>query len=147
MLSPKQEAFCLAYAASGNASEAYRQAGYKTTNEAATRASASRLLTNANVEKRIAELVKEVRTSKIADVKERQEILTAILRGELEEEVIVTEGGDGYSEAVTKTKKPSFAVRIKAAEVLGRIQGDFKEGNSLVGVIPVVIGGENAIPE
>lgn len=54
-LTAKQEAFCLAYVESGNATEAYRSAGYspgssdKTTNEAA-----SRLLKNSKVSARIA---------------------------------------------------------------------------------------------
>jgi phage terminase small subunit len=56
-LTPKQEAFCLAYVLSGNATEAYKQAGYsdgmatKTASEAA-----SRLLKNSKVVARLAEL-------------------------------------------------------------------------------------------
>lgn len=56
-LTPKQEAFCLAYVKSESATEAYRAAGYspgmadKTVHEAA-----SRLLKNSKVSARIAEL-------------------------------------------------------------------------------------------
>jgi phage terminase small subunit len=56
-LTPKQEAFCVAYVKSGNASEAYREAGYapgsseKTVNE-----QASRLLRNGKVTARLSEL-------------------------------------------------------------------------------------------
>ena len=56
-LTPKQEAFCLAYLETGNASEAYRRAGYspgmadKTVNEAA-----SRLLRASKVLARLEEL-------------------------------------------------------------------------------------------
>ena len=57
MLTPKQEAFCLAYIETGNASEAYRQAykangmSLKTINEAA-----SRLASNSKVIARLQEL-------------------------------------------------------------------------------------------
>lgn len=57
MLTPKQESFCLAYIESGNATDAYRKAGYspgmaqKTAMEAA-----SRLLKNGKIVARLAEL-------------------------------------------------------------------------------------------
>lgn len=57
MLTPKQEAFCIAYIETGNASEAYRQAykakgmSLKTINEAA-----SRLASNSKVIARLQEL-------------------------------------------------------------------------------------------
>ncbi len=56
-MTPKQEAFCVAYILSGNATEAYKQAGYsdgmatKTAQEAA-----SRLLKNSKVIARLSEL-------------------------------------------------------------------------------------------
>lgn len=62
-LTPKQEAFCLAYLESGNATEAYRQAGYsagmadKTVQEAA-----SRLLRNSKVVARLAQ-VRDIATA------------------------------------------------------------------------------------
>jgi phage terminase small subunit len=49
MLTPKQEAFVLAYIETGNASEAYRQAGYKAGNAKTTNEAASRLLKNSKV--------------------------------------------------------------------------------------------------
>lgn len=56
-MTPKQEAFCVAYILTGNATEAYRQAGYS--NGMATKTSqeaASRLLKNSKVVARLAEL-------------------------------------------------------------------------------------------
>lgn len=57
-LTPKQEAFALAYIKTGNASEAYRQAGYTTQTMAAktVNEAASRLLKNSKVAARIEEL-------------------------------------------------------------------------------------------
>jgi phage terminase small subunit len=55
-LAPKPEAFCRAYIETGNASQAYRDAGYKAGNDAAVAAGASRLLRGVKVQARIAEL-------------------------------------------------------------------------------------------
>jgi phage terminase small subunit len=58
-ITPKQEKFCMAYIETGNASEAYRKAGYskgmsdKTVNEAS-----ARLLKNSKVVARLAEIRK-----------------------------------------------------------------------------------------
>lgn len=56
-LTPKQEAFAQAYIETGNASEAYRQAGYSTNATAKTiNESASRLLGDRKVSARVEEL-------------------------------------------------------------------------------------------
>lgn len=56
-LTPKQEAFCLAYIETGNASEAYRSAGYSTNATAKTiNEAASRLLADSKIAARVAEL-------------------------------------------------------------------------------------------
>lgn len=52
-LTPKQEAFCLAYIEAGNASEAYRLAGYSAGNDKTTHEAASRLLKNSKVIARV----------------------------------------------------------------------------------------------
>jgi phage terminase small subunit len=76
-----------------------------------------------------------------------QEVLTSIIRQELEEEVIVVEGcGDGISEAVTKTKKPSTRDAIKAIETLAKMQGIFDTKANVNLVIPV-FGGEEDLEE
>lgn len=54
-LTPKQEAFCLAYIETGNASEAYRRAGYSTNATAKTiNEAASRLLADSKISARVA---------------------------------------------------------------------------------------------
>jgi phage terminase small subunit len=52
------EAFCQAYSSHcfGNATKAYTEAGYRPKGDASARVDASRLLTNANIENRIAHL-------------------------------------------------------------------------------------------
>ena len=77
-LTPKQEAFCLAYIETGNGSDAYRKAGYangasdKTVNEAA-----SRLLKSSKVLARVTELQNKAAA--------RNEITVDDLIAELEE--------------------------------------------------------------
>lgn len=57
-LSEQQERFCRFIVEGKSGNEAYVEAGYKVSNDATARANASRLLTNANIEARIAELRK-----------------------------------------------------------------------------------------
>lgn len=55
-LSEQQERFCRLIVEGFNQRDAYREAGYKTTTDGATDANASRLLSNAKIAARIAEL-------------------------------------------------------------------------------------------
>ncbi|MDQ0084571.1 phage terminase small subunit [Variovorax boronicumulans] len=65
-LTPKQEAFCVAYIESGNATDAYRKAGYSSGMSDKTAAeAASRLLRNSKVVARLAE-VREMATAEAA---------------------------------------------------------------------------------
>lgn len=123
---PKWEAFCLYYAKTGNASESYRKAGYKAKSDKAVYANANRLLKNDSVKARLKEIGEELACDKIASIKEVQERLTSILRGDLQEEQVVVEGqGDGYSEAKIIKRKPQLKDVIKAGETLARMQGGF----------------------
>ena len=60
------------------------------------------------------------------------EYLTSVLRGEAKGQEIVVEGcGDGFSEAKTMMKAPSEKDKLKAAELLGRRYGLFKDNVTL----------------
>ena len=127
-LTIKQEKFCIEYAKSGNARQAYKNAGYKCRNDDATDAAASRLLSQVKVKERLAELAEEAKNASIADITEMQEKLTQIIRQEAEEEVIVVESkGDFMSEARKIKKKPAIKDVISAIEKLGKMQGAFIE--------------------
>ena len=80
MLTPKQEAFCIAYAQCGNATQAYKQAGYKVKNDKSAGVSAARLLGNASIQSRLQEIHDKIESEKIMGPKEMQERLTAIAR-------------------------------------------------------------------
>lgn len=104
MLRDLQEKFCIEYARCGNATQAYIAAGYKVKGNAA-RANASRMLTNANIQKRIKELSEEMKKPKIMDAEERQEKLTGIVN-----ECIDTK---------------DFNTACKALDILNKMQGSY----------------------
>lgn len=140
-MTQRQERFCQEYVATGNATLSAINAGYA---ESGARATGAKLLTNHNVQERLKELNGEVLNSKIADAREMQEHLSAIIRGESDEEVIVVEGcGDGVSEAVTKKKKPSQSDKIKAMQLLARMQGVLDNNQTINVVVPVYGGDQN----
>lgn len=138
-MTPKQKKFCLEYASSGNATESAIKAGYS---KKTAYSIGQENLKKPELQKFLQQLADEMASQKIANAKEMQEVLTSIIRQELEEEVIVVEGcGDGISEAVTKIKKPSTRDAIKAIETLAKMQGIFDTKANVNLVIPV-FGGE-----
>lgn len=76
-LTRRQEIFCVEFVRCGNASKAYKRAGYK---EKGARENASRLITKHNIKARIAELQAQIDDEKIMDATERRETLTGIAR-------------------------------------------------------------------
>lgn len=143
MLNVKQEAFCLHYAKTGNATESYKVAGYDAKTENALYSAANRLLKNVKVKARLQELAEELAGEKIANIAEIQRRLTSILRGELQEEQVVVEGcGDGVSEAKIIKRHPQLKDVIKAGETLAKMQGGFDNKVQLEMTIPVFDGEE-----
>ena len=143
-MTARQERFCQEFAKTGNATLSAMNAGYakNSANE-----QGARLLANDSIMNRIRELQGEIKNQNIMDAREMQEHLTSIIRQESQEEVIVVEGyGDGVSEAVTKTKTPSQADRIKAIQLLARMQGVLDSGNTVNVVVPV-FGGESDLED
>lgn len=146
LTNPKWEKFCLEYAKTGNASDAYRKAGYISKNPSAQGASARRLLQKNIIQKRLGELTEKGRNKAIADAAEIQEILTRIARQEQYEEVVVVEGIEkGVTEARIVTKRPSNADAVKAAQTLARMQGAFDLTVNM-NVVPV-FGGEDELTD
>lgn len=146
-LNVRQEAFCWKYAETGNATESYKKAGYTPQSESAAASSASLLLRNPKVQERLAEIAEELKGAKIASVREVQERLTAILRGELKEERVVVEGeGMGESRARIIKCAPQHKDAIKAGELLAKMQGGLDAGSTVNVVVPI-FGGEEALDD
>lgn len=124
-LSPKQESFCMAYAKSGNATEAYKKAYPSTKNDKTAQAASSRLLSKVIIKARLDAIRAEIASSKIMQPKEMQEWLTKILRGEVD---------DRDNPALLKDK-------LKAADLLGKMQGAFisRQEVDIKGAVPVVL--------
>lgn len=156
-LTVKQEAFCMHYAKTGNAVESYYIAGYKSKNEKSAKASASRMLTNVNLQKRLQEIAEEVKTDKIADVQEIQEFLTSVMRREKQENVVVTVSkeestykpdADGKMRKHTIKEETPMIVPIpaklsdanKAAETLAKMQGAFDNKMKVEITVPIFEG-------
>lgn len=140
-MTERQERFCQEYSKLGNATQSAIEAGYS---QKTAYSAGQRLLKNVEVQERIRELAGEIKNEKIADARQMQEVLTSIIFQESEEEVVVVEGcGDGISEAVKVTKKPSQSDRIKAIQLLARMQGVLDNLATLNVVIPVYGGDQD----
>lgn len=156
-LNVKQEAFCLHYAKTGNATEAYREAGYKPKTERSAYASANQLLKNPKVQERLKELADEIASDKIASIREIQEYLTSVMRREHKESVVVTvsekktfyapdENGTMRKQTI-ETETPQIVeipARLsdanKAAETLAKMQGGFDNKLSVELTVPMFEG-------
>lgn len=114
----RQKRFVTEYIIDHNATQAAIRAGYS---ERTARSQGQRLLTKVDIKKAIKELQDEIRDENIAEAKEVEEFLSLSMKGEITEEVVVTENiGDFMSEARVIKKQLSGRDRIKAAELLGK---------------------------
>ena len=145
-LNIKQKRFADEYLICSNATESAIRAGYS---EKTAYSIGQRLLKKVEVKSYIDERLKILESEKIADTKEIMESLTRILRGEETEEVVVIEGqGDGISEARKIKKEISPKDKLKAAELLGKRYGLFKDKVEQVTEIkPIVITGGDELEE
>jgi len=98
-LNTRQKAFCEYYVACGNATESAIKAGYK---EKYAGVNADKLLKNTNVSKYIKKIMEEQANNRIAKAEEILEFLTATLRGEVTEEVVVGGFGKSATEKIIK---------------------------------------------
>ena len=123
-----------------NATRAYRVAYPAVKNDDTAAAAGSRLLKNVKVAVYIDQELENLRSERVADAQEVMEHLTAVMRGEVKEEVVVVEGaGEGYSEAKIIEKQIAERDRIKAAELLGKRYSMFTDKLDINGVEGVVI--------
>lgn len=143
-MTARQKRFCEEFVKTGNAKQSAISAGYS---EKTAKQIGQKMLTKVDLQSYIQDLQKEIKNENILDAKKMQEVLTSIILQESEEEVIVVEGcGDGVSEAVTKTKTASNADRIKAIQLLARMQGAL-DNTATVNVVLPVFGGEDDLEE
>lgn len=116
-MNERQRRFIDAYIQTGNASEAARLAGYS--KRIANRIGAENL-SKPVIRREIDRRLSELKTSRTADTKEILEHLSSVVRGELSEEIVTNSGK-------LLTVKVSERDRLKAAEMLLKVHGAFRE--------------------
>ena len=135
----KQKRFCDEYLIDCNATQAAIRAGYsaKTAKQIG-----QENLTKLDIKNYIDARMTKIRNDSIADATEIIKYLTSVVRGESQGTEIVVEGiGDGRSEARTIKKAPSEKDRLKAAELLGKRYGIFRD-NVAIELEPVTISND-----
>ncbi|WP_317853954.1 terminase small subunit [Chakrabartyella piscis] len=136
-MNARQRRFCDEYLIDCNATKAAIRAGYSAR---FARGNAHKMVANSGMKTYIEQQLEAIHNEKTADAKEIMEYLTSVMRGEAQATVVVVEGtGDGCSEAREMVKSPDERERLKAAELLGKRFGLFKDTVSITAPIPVVI--------
>ena len=126
LLSLKQERFVEEYLLNGgNAASAARKAGYSAKNANVTGA---QLLSNANIRAAIDARLEATRTGRTAATAELMEFLSSVVRGEISDEIYLQRlVGKGVQCIEKFNPRPMTRERIKAAEILLKVHGAFKE--------------------
>ncbi|MEN3129631.1 terminase small subunit [Bacillus cereus] len=83
-LTPKQQRFCDYYIETGNATEAYKRAGYSHKNDNVAGVEGKKLLRNPKIERYVREHMEAIRSPVIASQEEVLERLTSVLREKVE---------------------------------------------------------------
>lgn len=140
-MNARQKRFCDEYLIDCNATQAAISAGYSAKTAKITGA---KLLTNANLKAYIEEQLEKIHNEKTADAQEVLEYLTAVMRGQHTEQVLklVGEGVQTITDIDVAAKE-----RIKAAELIGKRYGLFKDNLDVGGAIPVVISGGDLLED
>jgi len=144
-MTKKQQRFCDEYLVDCNATQAAIRAGYS---EKTAYSIGVENLKKPELKNYIEQQMQNMQDKTVATAEEVIQYLTSVLRGQSSAEIVVVEGtGDGCSEARTVQKAPDEKERLKAAELLGKRYGIFTDKMSLDGAIPVIISGEENLPE
>lgn len=139
-MTERQKMFADEYLIDCNATRAYKAAYPKVKKDEAARVNASKLLTKANIRAYIDEQLEKIHDKNTADAKEVMEYLTSVMRGESESEMVVVEGaGEGQSKARKIMKAPEERDRLRAAELLGKRFGLFRDKLNVTSAATVTI--------
>lgn len=135
----KRERFCQAYSKNPDVADAYMQAGFKAKDRYTAQIAGHRLLALPAIQQRLQELNKEQANKNIADAQEIKEKLTAIVRQELSEEVLMAVLKGNHSVVENHKKKNDVRCALKALELLGKMGGMFTENLNLNGGVQIVV--------
>ena len=125
MLNERQRKFVDEYILTGNASEAARRAGYSAKTASSI---GERLLRNIEIRAALDERIKAASSEKTLTQNQLLEFLSSVVKGEVCDQLAMTRlVGKGCSVIENLEIRASVQNRIRAAELLLRIQGAFKE--------------------
>ena len=145
-MTEKQEAFCREYLIDYNATQAAIRAGYS---EKTAKVTGYKMLQRDAIKAYITTLKDEKEQEygeRLAGAMEIKAFLAAAMRGEINEEVVITIAtGGGRSKTENIRKQLAAKDRIRAAETLARIELLFLERLKVESPIPIVITGEDAL--
>lgn len=128
MMTDRQRRFADEYLIDCNATRAYKAAYPNITRDNTAGSNGNRLLKNAEIKAYINEQLEKLHNEKTADAAEVLEYLTAVMRGESRSTITVVIGtGAGQSEPICFEKAPDERERLRAAELLGKRYGLFRE--------------------
>lgn len=131
-LSEKQKAFCDYYIANGgNGTQAAKDAGYKGKNDKVFDSVARENLGKPRIKKYIDERMAEIESKRIASADEAMQIITSLARGE--------PNANG--------KLPPAIVQARCAETLLRVYGKFDDKLTVRNEGPVVLAGDDFVPD
>lgn len=124
-LTLKQQRFADEYVIHGNIYRAAINAGYS---EAYSKGNSIKLLENVSVKSYIDARLEELKKESIAEQDEVLQYLTAVMRGEMKDEALmVVPIGDFESEVQRHDQRADTSQRTKAAELLGKRYGLFRD--------------------
>ena len=137
----RQKRFCDEYLIDCNATQAAIRAGY---NKKTAYSQGQRMLKKAELKTYIDEQLERLHNEKTAGAAEVLEYLTSVMRGERKEQTLqlVGEGVQTITDIDVSAKE-----RLKAAELIGKRYGMFKDSVNVGGTIPVVISGSDALED
>ena len=131
-MTDRQKRFCDEYLLDCNAKGAARRSGYSPD-------SAPALMKNPEVQEYLETQMEAIHNEKIADVREITEYLTSVMRGDCGEQTKTSISDDRET---TTYITVSAKERLKAAELMGKRYGLFKEKAEISVNPAVVINGE-----
>lgn len=144
-MNKRQQKFADEYLIDCNATQAAIRAGYS---EKTAYSIGDENLKKPVIKAYIEEQLERLHNEKIADAAEVMMYLTAVLRGEAQSEIVVVENiGDYMSEARKVQKAPDERERLKAAELIGKRYGIFKDNVNVSGAIPVIISDDLGVED
>lgn len=160
-LSERAKRFCEEWLIDCNATRAAKAAGYS---RRTARAIGQKLLTKVDIQKHLSKLMAEKNKALVASQDEILEYLTAVMRRQLKECVVVVVKETTYTREPDESGKLKSCKHVsevprlieipaklsdanRAAELLGKRYGLFTEKIDVGGTLPVIIMGEDAIAD